>query len=465
MLTFRKYNIDDIKTFLPYFEGEKLHSCDYSLGIKYMWKKYFQSEYVIHNETLTLKENYDVNKYSFYYPMGKNVDEMFHEIKAYQCENLGQQLEFCCVDNSKIEDLKRRFPHNEVYYNNDWSDYLYLNANFQTFSGGAYSNKRHHVKRFISAYPETTFNVATPNDKTKLADFIKIFGNTKELVKEEAKYELLEAIKLALNFDVLGFYAFYLEYKGEIIAVSICEVINDCVYDHVEKALRSYNSVYPYFVQKIANYFKDIKYFNREDDSGDEGLRFSKQDYHPLKMINKNMFYVKNNLDLLCYIPEIRVNHEIILGELKEEDKQDYYNLYIDEKLNRLWGYDYKEDAKTEVDPDYFYNMVKTDFEHKEDFSFIIKKNNKLIGEIVLYQLSNENDCEIGYRLIQSEQNKHITYDSLLVLLDFLKYRIKMDKVKAKSYKDNVASIHVLRKLGFQQISVDENFNYYLLRF
>ena len=52
---------------------------------------------------------------------------------------------------------------------------------------------------------------------------------------------------------------------------------------HVEKAFSEVHGLYP-FINKtfVEKYFKDIKYINREDDMGLEGLRKAKQSYHPL---------------------------------------------------------------------------------------------------------------------------------------------------------------------------------------
>jgi len=464
MIEFCKYGLEEIKSFLPYFKKEEVHSCDYTLGIKYMWKKYFSSMYAIKDNTLTIKEVYDGAKYSFYYPIGENVDGMFNEIINYQLNNLTQNLEFCCVDDKHLDDLKVRFPHGEVYFNDDWSDYLYLNKNFQTFAGGSYSNKRHHVKQFQKLYPETVFRKCVGCDKNKLVDFMLKFEQTKEVTSQEAINEFNEAMELARHYDELGFDCFFLEHKGQIIAVSICEVINDCVYDHIEKALREYTSIYPYFVQQIANFYSGIEYFNREDDSGDPGLRYSKQDYHPTKMVHKNMYYVNNNLDLLLEIPLIEVDEHIKICKLKEEDKEQYFNLNIDEQLNKYWGYDYKKDlGNNELNANYFLNMVQEDFRKKEYFSFIIKKDNVLIGEIVLSEPTQDNGVEIGYRLIEAEQHKGIMTSCLSKVITYLKDSLKLKYLSAKCFLENKDSEKILEKLNFTYSNSDEVFNHYFL--
>ena len=71
------------------------------------------------------------------------------------------------------------------------------------------------------------------------------------------------------------------------------EFKKDVIYDHVEKCLREYEGVYAYLVREIARKFEGkYKFINREDDSGDLNLRYSKESYHPsledAKLVVKN---------------------------------------------------------------------------------------------------------------------------------------------------------------------------------
>ncbi len=464
MLEFKKYDLETLKTLRPYFEGEHIINSNHTIGCKIMWKDYFSSEYSELNNTITFKEVYENGHYSFYYPMGRNVYGMICELKDYVLENLTQELEFCCVDESNLKDLIKRFPHYYTYYNRNWSDYVYLNENFKTFAGGDYSNKRHHVKQFLKLYPTATFRKGVAEDKDNLIAFVKKFEETKEIKSEEQSYELKSTIEVIKHFDEFNFDAFIVEFNGEIIAFSICELLNDCIYDHIEKALRTYQSVYPFLVNKIANYYSNVTYFNREEDVGDPGLRFSKEDYHPIKMATANMFYVKNNLDLLCSIPSIKVDDELTLGNLTTSDKDNYFRLNTDDELNKFWGYDYHSDLKDKpLTSDYFYEMAEDDFLKKECLSFILRKNNKLIGEFTLQNLNNENEAELGFRLFKEEQGKGYAFKAGSSLIDYLKNKLKLKKLNAKAYKENIPSISLLNKLNFSEKSRDETFVYFEL--
>ena len=86
----------------------------------------------------------------------------------------------------------------------------------------------------------------------------------------------------------------YIEHNGNVVAISIGEYVGDTLVIHVEKALLKYRGAYPLMFNEFVNHnFKEnIKFINREDDSGDLGLRTSKTQYKPIKLENKNFVEV-----------------------------------------------------------------------------------------------------------------------------------------------------------------------------
>lgn len=81
----------------------------------------------------------------------------------------------------------------------------------------------------------------------------------------------------------------FIEVDGAIVAMAVGEIFNDTLCVHIEKADREYAGSYPMIVKEFAshNVTEDIRYINREDDVGDEGLRTSKLSYHPIRLLDK----------------------------------------------------------------------------------------------------------------------------------------------------------------------------------
>ena len=78
---------------------------------------------------------------------------------------------------------------------------------------------------------------------------------------------------------------------GEVVAFIVGEVVGETLHVHIEKSLHQYSGssemINKSFVEYVLSKFPHIKYVNREDDAGDEGLRKSKLSYNPIMLLNK----------------------------------------------------------------------------------------------------------------------------------------------------------------------------------
>ena len=86
------------------------------------------------------------------------------------------------------------------------------------------------------------------------------------------------------------------ELDGKIIAFTFGEQLNtDTAVIHVEKADPEVRGAYPAINQGfVAHEWSNMKYINRQEDMGLEGLRKAKESYKPVKMIEK--FNAKINI-------------------------------------------------------------------------------------------------------------------------------------------------------------------------
>ena len=73
------------------------------------------------------------------------------------------------------------------------------------------------------------------------------------------------------------------------LAFSIGEPLNSDTYVvHIEKALASVQGAYPMINQQfVLHHCQDYAYVNREEDTGDEGLRKAKLSYQPQLLVEK----------------------------------------------------------------------------------------------------------------------------------------------------------------------------------
>ena len=115
----------------------------------------------------------------------------------------------------------------------------------------------------------------------------------------EADAEKNKEMCVALNslrlFHELELKGGVLRAGGDIVAFTLGEpVCEDTFVVHIEKAYADIRGAYPMINQQFLEHeVSGYTYVNREDDTGEEGLRKAKLSYHPIFMAEKGMVRVK----------------------------------------------------------------------------------------------------------------------------------------------------------------------------
>lgn len=450
MIHFRRLekNTLDIK---EYLKDAQKPFCDLSIGMKYMWRDVYVVEYAVVNDTLIMKET--ANEYAnvFYVPIGKDVLGALELIEKHCLKN-NIPLVFGCVDNQTVEFLHKRYHEIEVVNERDWSDYFYLSEKFKTYSGKKLGGQRNHVNKFKKLYPNYKFKAVLETDVDRIKEFINEYEKSKVL-SEGAKEESVLLMDYVENMFWLGQVAGYIEVDGKIIALSVGEVVGDTLIVHVEKALTRYQGAYPVMASEFAKAFAGdgVKYINREEDCGEIGLRTSKLQYQPIEIKDKNIVKVKTLFDKINS-PILIETEQLIITDIEEKDKEDYAKLYLDDELNKWWGYDYREDLNgSEPTPEYFYNFQKKLKEIKEEYALAVKKDGKMIGELVLHNFDYFGGIEIGFRFFKNYQGKGYATKSAKALKDYCFNKLKANRVKSRCFKENEPSARLILRLGLEK--------------
>ena len=125
--------------------------------------------------------------------------------------------------------------------------------------------------------------------------------------------------------------------------------------------------------------------------------------------------------------------------------------MYTDDELNKWWGYDYREDlGENALTPDYFMAFMKELKEKKEEYSFAVKLDGKMIGELVAHNFGYYADVEIGFRFFRDYQGKGYAKESANALVQYLK-ELGAKTVKSRCYKENLPSRRLIESLGLVQ--------------
>ena len=184
--------------------------------------------------------------------------------------------------------LEQNFRHIRGSYDRRWSDYVYLRESLENLTGKKLAAKRNHINAFEREHPDWHTEAITQENMSAVRAFHELWSNSREI--DENLEEELDAAELLLNnYFELGLQGLVLYARAEIVAYSFGEPITEETYCvHVEKALSDVRGAYPLINREfVRTYCRDYKYINREDDSGEKGLRKAKMSYCPCMIVHK----------------------------------------------------------------------------------------------------------------------------------------------------------------------------------
>ena len=295
MINFKKIELTDIPILKAYFSAYPSRQCDRSAGATAMWRDYFENCFAVIDGTIIFSSNFK-DEVCFSFPIGKNVSNALDKLEEH-CNELGIPLVFCTVNKAELPVLEKHFGKITADADRDWFDYLYEKDAMLNLSGRKYGTPRNHINKFKKLYTDWSFEPISGDNSPELIEFTKnfTFGADKD---ESAMLELQMCMEVLEKYDSYAMLGGALRVGGKIIAYSIGEIVGDTIFSHIEKADISYAGAYQMLTNQFLRMYAegdDIKYVNREEDCGDEGLRKSKLSYHPVELIEKNTVYIERN--------------------------------------------------------------------------------------------------------------------------------------------------------------------------
>ncbi|MBQ1241592.1 MAG: GNAT family N-acetyltransferase, partial [Oscillospiraceae bacterium] len=224
--------------------------------------------------------------------------------------------------------------------------------------------------------------------------------------------------------------------------------------------LYGYEGVYPTTVSEFARCFGDgVRFFNREDDAGDKGLRTSKLQYLPARLADKLCLKTQNELQRIAEIPTLSTAR-LTLSAFEEKDKAAYNAICLDDERNKWWGYDYRKDYDGSPIEDYFLKVTREDFAARVAANFAIRLNGECIGEAVLYRFDAKGTAELGCRIAPAFAHSGYGTEAFAAVADWALYQLQLRAVVAKCYKENQASFRMLSSC-MRRAGEDDTFFYF----
>lgn len=292
MIRFRPLTLDAVDEIGPILEQSHSRTCDYTVAGLLMWSGYFHYEYAVIDNTLFIKgvtEN-DVARPAYSLPVGKMPTASAFAMLRDHCAASGEKLVLSAVPEDRVAELCGMGPC-EIEELTDWADYLYDASDLADLPGKKYNKKRNHINQFESAHPGYKSEMLSSVN----IDAVKRFCEGLEIPMDDgyvtAEVEYEQVIKVLDNFARLPFEGLVLSTPADgIVAFTVGEVVGDTLYVHIEKMNHRVNGAGEMINRLFASEMRGrygVRYINREEDVGDEGLRHAKQSYHPVAMLKK----------------------------------------------------------------------------------------------------------------------------------------------------------------------------------
>ena len=469
MLKFEPFSVSALQRVLPYIQNNPSLCSDLSAGYLYMWHEGVDMQLCVWHDTFVIRQNVG-GLPAFSYPFGADPAGMTAELIVSAREQ-HIPLRFFAADPETLDKLRRdgRLQPFTFAYDRRWSDYIYDFSEAMTFRGKKYSGQRNHINKFKKLYGEPVIRFLTEEDTPDVEALLDEYAAEHTNANALERMELRQTRGLYSVCGDLGLFAAGLFTDGRLAALSVGEVKGDMLLIHVEKALTRYEGIYPTmysgFVRLMAERLGGpLRYVNREDDSGDPGIRTSKQQYHPILMADKNLVHINSPAARRAPGTVLRWDG-VVLTEFREQDRAPYLKLNTDVENNRYWGYDYREDVSLTgpVDEALFYDSAMFDMQVGDSINFAVRlsEDGEMIGEAVLWNFTSDGFGELGCRILPEYHGHGYGADAFGAAADYALRSLGV-KLWARCYHQNAASARMITKNGFVPLREDDTFTYYV---
>ncbi|MEG0069673.1 MAG: phosphatidylglycerol lysyltransferase domain-containing protein [Cetobacterium sp.] len=279
-MDWKKLELEDREIIQNYLDG-KFETSDLNFGNIFLWSISENIEYKLKSNILYIRGNYEGNNY-YFCPVSKEdkKEDIINAIKEIKDEN----KEIVFIPEKYAEFLKDEF---ELIEKRDSFDYIYLQEDLAELKGRKFSSKKNKINKFVRSYDYTYEKISKEN-----IEEVRAFQN--EWIKNRMQDRIIISENMGIqslldNYEMLNLRGGIIKVKGKIVAYAFGEKLtSDVGVIHIEKGDSEYQGSYQMINKYVAKEeFFDVKYINREDDFGSEGLREAKLSYQPIKLLKK----------------------------------------------------------------------------------------------------------------------------------------------------------------------------------
>ena len=288
MLDFKPLQLEQKEEFDRILQ-HRVRGCAHSFVNLYLWGR---QKAVVHRCNLAVFSQFG-GRSMYLFPAGEDIKPTVDALMNDAAERgipfrlTGMVAEDCAL-------LEELYPGRfRIHTDRDHFDYVYEVSDLAELKGRKYQKKRNHLNRFYQEHPDVQAVPMTEQMLPQVTDLVAQWYEKRLDADPTADFHMEKAaIRKALeHFTELGMVGMVLLEHGNILAMTMGSKIFPDVFDvNFEKAVdpAAYPAINNAFAKYIMEYEPEIRYLNREDDMGLEGLRKAKLSYCPEKLLEKS---------------------------------------------------------------------------------------------------------------------------------------------------------------------------------
>lgn len=291
MIRFKNITIKDKSWIYPLLQTANLPGCQHSFGNLFAWAYSSRTQVAEVGGYLAIRVRLKDGEYAYAYPAGSGDIKPVIEALIKDAEDRGHRFIFVGLSPENQKTVESLFPGKFSWQEtrNDF-DYVYRLDKMVSLSGRKLHSKRNHINTFKKQYTAWGFEIITKDNIKECYEMNEAWCKEQGCLKEASlRNEYCATQRFFRYFSDLGLDGGLIRLNGKVIAYTMGEVLNSDTYViHIEKAFRDIQGAYPMINREFAAWVKDkyphLVYVNREEDTGDEGLRKAKLSYRPVRL-------------------------------------------------------------------------------------------------------------------------------------------------------------------------------------
>lgn len=300
MIAYHRITLEDKDTYEKYLLTAPERGCEYSFANLFSWGR--QEIAFLHGCASLFSHFYGRTVYPF--PIGDGDKRAVLEEIIADSRERGIPCRITGMTQADKEDLERWFPGKfSVRAARDGFDYVYAIDALADLRGKKLQKKRNHFNRFQASRPDYRVEPIGCENIDRVREMVGQWYEARQKTDPDGDY-LLESLameKVFSHYAALGMEGLILLDGEEILAMTIGSKNSEITFDiHFEKARETADGAYPAINCEFARFLRlkypEVRYLNREEDMGLEGLRKAKLSYYPDHMVEKYKALLKEDI-------------------------------------------------------------------------------------------------------------------------------------------------------------------------